>query len=59
MLGIMEINYLAGKKRQIFLRLIGQLFGGDKHLLLLFMTALKTVLATIMIITVIENGLQI
>ncbi len=55
----MEINYLAGKKRQIFLRLIGQLLGGDKHLLLLFMTALKSVLATIMIITVIENGLQI
>ncbi len=55
MLGIMEINYLAGKKNQIFLGLVEQLFRDDKHLLQLFITPLKSVLATTMIITAIEK----
>lgn len=51
----MEINYLAGKKNQIFLGLVEQLFRDDKHLLQLFITPLKSVLATTMIITAIEK----
>ncbi|MGC3819756.1 hypothetical protein [Acinetobacter sp. G11] len=56
MLGIMEINYPQGSKRQISFQIGRKMMRGkDAFILMLFMTQLKNVLAIIMIITGIEN----